>query len=260
MPTISIITAVHDGGHQYLREAYESLLRQDMPPGWSWQWVVQEDGQTGIPAAELPTDDPRISLGSGRTGRAPMARTMALGRAKGSLLTTLDADDMFTEGALRRDIELLTSHPEVSWCVSGCLDLLPDGTLVPGPYDPPDGPLPDGTLYDGHLRGQLPVMGTTLTTYTSLVAALGGWLAVPAMEDVALLLAAEAVASGWMIGEASEIYRKHDAQSTADPAYRNQAEAADRSAAIFAYVDALRAAGWTWRTPQPLPTKGQPAA
>src|SRR5699024_5430317 len=103
------------------------------------------------------------------------------------------------------------AHPEVAWCVSGCLDLLPDGTLVPGPYDPPEGPLPDGALYDEHSRGMLPVMGTTLTAHTGLVRALGGWLAVPAMEDVALLLAAEAVSPGWMITAPSEIYRKHDA-------------------------------------------------
>jgi len=249
VPTISIITAVHDGGHHYLCDTYESLLRQEMPAGWDWQWLVQEDGQTGNPAAKLPADDSRLSLGSGRAGRAPMARTMALARAEGVLVRALDADDMLTDGALWRDIDTLTRHPDMAWCVSACVDLMPDGTRVPGPYDPEPGALPPRVLYEGHQRGQLPVMGTTLTTYTDLVCALGGWFAIPAMEDVALLLACEAVTSGWMIGEVSEVYRKHTEQSTACAAYADQVEASGRNAALYAHVDALYRSRWSWNVP-----------
>src|SRR5437879_3785904 len=54
MPTLSIITAVLAGKHQHLAETYRSLAAQELPAGWDWEWLVQEDGETGIPLAELP--------------------------------------------------------------------------------------------------------------------------------------------------------------------------------------------------------------
>ena len=65
-------------------------------------------------------------------GRAPRARTVALSRAAGGV-RAVDADDLLPEGALWRDIEALTAHPEVGWCVSPAIDLLEDGTLKAGP-------------------------------------------------------------------------------------------------------------------------------
>jgi glycosyltransferase involved in cell wall biosynthesis len=137
--TISVITPVFDGGHLYLGDVYDSLVAQEMPPGWAWEWCVQEDGRSGVPETFLPSDDPRVSFATGLAGRAGVARTMALTRAKGVVARSLDADDLLLPGALARDIECL--H-RVAWCVSAGHDLLPDGKTVPGPYDPPGGPLP----------------------------------------------------------------------------------------------------------------------
>lgn len=60
----------------------------------------------------------------------------------------------------------------------------------------------------------LQVLGSTLCTYTELVRAVGGWPALPA-EDVGLLLAAEAVAHGWMLPEPGLRYRRWPGSSTA---------------------------------------------
>lgn len=245
MPVISVVTAVHNGSHRYLADAYASLCEQELPAGWTWQWVVQEDGTSGVPLRELP-DDPRISPGMGRAGRAAMARTMALERATGVLTRTLDSDDLLTPGALRRDIDTITANRDIGWCVSACLDLMPDGTFVTGPYDPPPGPLPPGILANGYRVGRLAVMGTTLCAYTELIHAVGGWQALPASEDVALLVSCEAVSQGWMIGEVSEIYRKHPEQSTSASAYANPEETATRLAILMARVDSIRRAGWRW--------------
>src|SRR5216684_2531259 len=86
-------------------------LRQDLPAGWEWQWLVQEDGQTGEVAAMLP-DDPRISAGSGRPGGDSTARNMCLSRAAGELIKVLDADDQLTPGILDREISVLSERPE----------------------------------------------------------------------------------------------------------------------------------------------------
>ncbi|TDX84954.1 glycosyltransferase [Amycolatopsis arida] len=253
MPTISVVTAVIAGREDYLGEAYDSLRSQSLPDGWTWQWVVQEDGETGEPAARLAAahDDPRVVFGSGRHGRAATARTLALAQVTGELVRTLDADDLLTEGALYRDVATMVAHPELGWCVSPAVDLLPDGATVPGPRDPKPGPLPPGVLAAGQELGELPVVGTTLCARTELVRALGGWQALPADEDVALMLAAEAVAPGWMLSEPGLIYRKWPGQSTADTGHLHPAEKAARRRAMLDRVRALRATEWRW-SPRPV--------
>lgn len=253
MPQITVMTAVLAGKHQFLGEVYDSLLRQEMPEGWTWQWVVQEDGETGEPLADLP-NDPRISPGSGPRGRAATARTIALSRATGVLLRTLDADDYFTDGALHRDITALLDHPDIAWCVSPAVDLLSDGTTRQGPRDPKSGPLPPSFFADGERAGLLQVVGTTLCTYTDLVRVLGGWLALPTEEDVALLLAAEAVADGWMISEPSIMYRRWGGNTTAEIDKRLPSAGHEMRSILLSRADALRALAWRWSPPDPVRT------
>jgi len=241
---ISIITPVAAGRHHYLPQAYESLLAQTLPAGWEWEWIVQEDGDTGVLSA-LP-DDRRIRAGAGRAGRAAMARTLGLARARGVLTRTLDADDELTPGALYRDITTLIDNPDISWCVSPAVDLHPDGTETSGPCDPPAGPLAPGTAAEGYRNNQLPIVGGTVTAYTELVRLLGGWPALPASEDVALLLALEAVSRGWMVGTTSLRYRKWPGQSTAEQTFRDADEVEDRRATLLTRVQAFRRAGWSW--------------
>ncbi|MGH3320233.1 MAG: glycosyltransferase family 2 protein [Streptosporangiaceae bacterium] len=205
MPTISIITVVLDGTHQHITETYDSLRAQKLPEGWAWQWVVQEDGETGRPLAALP-DDPHVAPGMGPRGRAAVARTLALNRADGVLARALDADDVLTGGALARDIETLTEHPELGWCVSPVLNVSPDGQQSESRQDSEMGsePLPHDYFLDASKRTDLlHLPGTTLCTYTHLVRTLGGWPALPANDDVALLLAVEAVSDGWMLSESA---------------------------------------------------------
>lgn len=245
MRIISIITPVYDGGHHYLSDTYASLLRQRLPAGWEWEWLVQEDGTSGHALSDLP-DDSRISRGAGRHRGAATARTLALARAHGDLIRPLDADDVLTDGALSRDIETLSAHPELGWCVSAGLDLMPDGRLVPAPEDFPAGPLPPGEIYRHYAAGEHRVISCTLTAHTDLVRAVGGWGALPASEDSSLLLACEAVANGWMLTEPSMYYRKHESQSTQLPAFVDTVEIAARQASAIARYEALIRTGWRW--------------
>lgn len=245
MSTISVVTPVVDGGQKYLSEAYESIMRQELPEGWSWQWVVQEDGMTGRPTAALPVD-PRITTGLAPRGGAAVARTMALGRVRGSLVRSLDADDLLPDGALARDIAALERHHEYGWCISACIDLMPDGSQHPGPYDPPPGPLKYATLFEAFEAHRFPVVGTNLTVRSPLLYALGGWPAIPAWEALALVLLCSAVSPGYMLSEPGGIYRKHPAQMTAQPGYKDM-EFQDIRLAITSRLDALRNSGWTWK-------------
>ena len=248
MSTLSIITPVYSGGDEFLIDAYRSLRDQQLPTGWEWEWIVQEDGTTGYPLRRLPRD-PRITPGCGRAGRACMARTAALSRASGSLVRTLDADDLLTPGALARDIAVLTEHPELGWTACAALDLHPDGTLTGVDTDPPGGRLALGSLFASYTTRRLAILGTTLCVRRDLVLALGGWPALPSSEDVGLMLALDAVAPGWFITEVGAHYRKHPAQSTQAAAFHDPQEATAKRAIITERVNALRRLGWSTHRP-----------
>ncbi|MFI8194285.1 glycosyltransferase [Streptomyces sp. NPDC085946] len=244
---ISVVTPVYDGGATYLLETYESVReeRERLPDGWDLQWLVQEDGTTGKPLGRLPAE-PWISPGTAGKGGAAVARTMALPRATGELVRTLDADDLLTPGALVRDIAAMESHPEMGWCISAGLDLLPDGSTKPGPYDPPEGPLTYKTLLAAYDDDHFPVVAAHLTARTPLLLAVGGWPALPAWETIAAVLLCAAVSDGWMIAAPGGFYRKHPAQTTAQAAYADVADASELRTIVRAQAEALHATGWRW--------------
>lgn len=248
MPTISLVTPVLAGLDEYLPALYESIETQQMPDGWKWEWLVQEDGETTDPARRLP-DDPRIHFDTGTRGRAATARTLALARATGELMRTVDADDILLPGALARDIDALTTNPAIGWVVSPAVDLWPSGETVTGPRDPESGPLPDRALYNGESRGLLPVLGCTLAAHSDLIRAVGGWQALPVDEDVALLVAVEAVAPGWMLAEPSIYYRKWPGQTTSGRDASGEAPDSPRRRVILDRADVLRRSGWRWKPP-----------
>lgn len=135
---ISVITPVHAPSIPYLAEAYESLAAQELPAGWEWQWLVQDDGRCDEIAKDLPSD-PRISHGTGRVSGPAITRNMALARAEGSLVRVLDADDKLLPGALARNIEALTERPEIGWTTSRVLDLMAGGSTVSWEHADPAG-------------------------------------------------------------------------------------------------------------------------
>lgn len=242
---ITVMTAVHAPGAGFLSETYQSLVEQELPDGWEWQWVVQEDGQTEEVAPRVPNDS-RISFGQGRAGRAGMARTLALPRAEGSLVRVLDADDQLTPDALARDIEVLTQHPDVGWTTSRVLDLLSDGETRGFDGDPDEGVLEQGSVLQSWQANdhRSPVHPATLCVRRELLLALGGWMALPASEDTGLLLALDAVAPGWFSAEVGLLYRKWEGQVTAAASHVDEAELAARIAIVEARALALADLGW----------------
>ncbi|PJM93554.1 glycosyltransferase family 2 protein [Streptomyces sp. CB01373] len=242
---VTVITAVHAPGAEFLPAAYKSLTEQELPNGWEWQWVIQEDGETDAVAPYVPDDD-RVSFGQGRAGRAAMARTMGLSRARGEYVKVLDADDMLTPGTLARDIAAL-ANGEIGWTTSRVLDLLPDGSTVGFDQDPPAGPVEMGAVLD-HWKAnayRAQVHPATLCMRRDLVLALGGWMALPASEDTGLLLALNAVSRGWFHAETGLLYRKWPGQVTSQAAHTHEGEREARMAVVEARARTLAALpGW----------------
>lgn len=242
---VSVVTPVYKPLPEHLMAAYESLRAQQMPPGWRWQWVVQEDGQDGDVARILPADDRRISAGSGRHAGEATARTMCLSRAAGELVKVLDADDQLAPGALAREIAVLSSRPDIGWTTARVLDLLSDGSTVGFEHDPPEGPIERGAVLE-HWRShnyRAQVHPATLCIRRDMVLALGGWMALPASGDTGLLLAASAVSTGYFVSEVGLLYRKWPGQLTSQAAHTDETEWPARMAIIEARalsLDALR--------------------
>ncbi|PXX66293.1 glycosyl transferase family 2 [Nocardia tenerifensis] len=240
---ISVITPAYNPEPDYLKAACESVVSQELPSGWSLEWVIQEDGNTGIVGELLHGVDDRIRVHTGRRGGVALTRNLALANSSGELIKNLDADDILTPGVLARDIETLTSHAEVSWTTSRLLDLLPDGTTVGFDNDPPHGILAPGSVL-AHWRShnfRLPVHPTTICIRRKLVVALGGWMGVPGSDDTGMLIAASILSTGFFNSEVGLLYRKWPGQETAKQEHNHQAEWNARMALINERAEALLA-------------------
>lgn len=217
---VSIVTPVYRAVPEYLAEAYKSLVAQELPPGWAWEWVVQADGADEARTADFLPDDSRIRFAVGRHGGPGVARTLALGRVRGELVKVLDADDQLDAGALATDIAVLERF-DIGWTTSRALDLQPDGSTLGFDSDPEEGVIPRGAVL-AHWRAnnhRAQVHPATLCIRTPLVLALGGWMGLPASEDTGLLLAANAVADGYFSSSVGLLYRKWSGQTTAQAAH-----------------------------------------
>lgn len=243
---ISILTAAYQPVPEYLLAAFGSVVSQELPPGWDWQWVVQEDGQTGDVAGILPAD-PRISTGQGRRGGECVTRTMCLSRAAGELVKVLDADDLLAPGALAREIGVLDAHRDIGWTTCRALDLMPDGRTAGFDLDPAEGRLARGTVAR-HWRAhdyRPQVHPATLCMRRDLAVAMGGWMALPASSDTGLLMAASTVCDGYFIAETGLLYRKWQGQATSQNAHNDPDERAARMRLID---DRARALDKLWNS------------
>jgi hypothetical protein len=87
----------------------------------------------------------------------------------------------------------------------------------------------------------------TLCMRRELVMALGGWMALPASGDTGLLLAANAISTGYFITAVGLLYRKWPGQMTSQAAHIDETEWPARVAIIEARASAL-AHIWAERT------------
>lgn len=240
MPAISIITPTYQHEPEYLLAAFESLKDQELPDGWEWEWVVQQDGK-GETSAILPPDS-RIKIQVNRHAGVAITRNLALARTVGVLVKNLDQDDVLTPGSLARDISAFVENPAIQWTTSRALDLLPDGSTAGFDGDPEPGRLEPGMVVEqwrAH-NFRLPVHPTTICIRRQLAVALGGWMAIPGSDDTGLLIAASVVDPGYFIGEVGLLYRKWPGQESASAAHADPTERNARMSLISERADALR--------------------
>jgi glycosyltransferase involved in cell wall biosynthesis len=111
-PTVSVIMACHNA-EAYVGEAVGSVLAQTSP---DLELVVVDDRSTDDSVAVIralaAADDRVRCLESRVNGGAAAARNRAIAEASGEWLAVLDADDVFLEDKLERQMRLIRGGPE----------------------------------------------------------------------------------------------------------------------------------------------------
>ncbi|MCA1705357.1 MAG: glycosyltransferase family 2 protein [Actinobacteria bacterium] len=240
---LSLITAIRKGREDYLfAETAKSLLEQRLPTGWALEWLIQEDGDD--PALEdivkkFTLGDKRIQYEASGTALGPGGtRTLALWRARGELVRTLDSDDLLLPGALAAQINIFTTYPDIQWSVTQPSELLPDNSQIPYRSTLAFGAVLPGSLNRNMAEyGRCPVHCAGLMMRADAALAFGGWMGLPVGEDVGLLAAISEIFTGWHDPTVTWLYRRHHTQTTRTvlhPFWRTLGETvgAQRSAAI----------------------------
>ncbi|MGH3708791.1 MAG: glycosyltransferase family 2 protein [Pseudonocardiaceae bacterium] len=242
MPTVSILTAAYAPTAKYLPETIASVREQILPTGWSLEWIVQEDGVgprladhvNELPYARYQANDVRLGLSQ--------TRNLGLSRAIGDLVQVLDHDDVLLPGALATLVSRFVDYP-IQWAVGQADDLTPDGTRVAYESALPYGVLPAGCVnaWATENGGNWPIHCAGLMMRTGYLRALGGWVASPADDDVAMFAALSELTNGYNEPTVTWLYRHHPEQTHRMPEWHAWSTAGRRIA--LQRIDALRKTG-----------------
>ena len=239
---LSLVTAVHGGRERYLADTAKSVLEQRLPVDWDLEWLIQEDSvepELRELVAKLAAGDARVRYEANGAALGPGGtRTLALHRARGELIRTLDSDDLLLPGALAIQIAPFVAHADIQWSVTQPDELMADNSRSPYVSMLPLGLVPPGSL-NHHMAeyGACPVHCAGLMVRADVIRAFGGWMGLPAGEDVGLLAAISEIFLGWHDPAITWLYRRHPDQMTqtsSHPSWRTLGETTgvQRSAAI----------------------------
>ena len=124
---VTAIVAVFNGD-RFLGEAIESILAQDYRP---LEVIVVDDASTDASAEIAASFRDVVVIRRRQNGGPSPARNDGIARAKGDLITFLDADDKMTPGRLETQVGTLMANPEVGCVLMGQELLLEGAAGVP---------------------------------------------------------------------------------------------------------------------------------
>jgi len=108
-PSISVIIPVYNG-ERYLAEAVESVLAQTYAPG---EIIVVDDGSTDGTRGVAKRFGTKIRYVAQPHQNASVARNYGLQLALGTMIAFLDADDLWIEEKLERQIQAFGKQPSL---------------------------------------------------------------------------------------------------------------------------------------------------
>jgi glycosyltransferase involved in cell wall biosynthesis len=127
-PLVSIITPSYNQG-QFLSAAIESVLSQDYP---QIEYLVVDGGSTDASLDVLRSYGERVRWISEPDHGQADAINKGVRLTRGTLVAWMNADDVYTPGAIARAVEVLQAHPQAA-LVYGQAEFIDRAGAVLGP-------------------------------------------------------------------------------------------------------------------------------
>jgi glycosyltransferase involved in cell wall biosynthesis len=127
MPISVVIPAFN--ASKYIAETIRSVLRQSLPAD---EVLVIDDGSTDDTGAIAASFGPPVRVIRIPNSKLPAARNRGVNEAKGEWIAFIDADDLWEDNKLERQMQELSRHPEADLCYTGrvLLDESPDTPVL----------------------------------------------------------------------------------------------------------------------------------
>jgi len=125
-PLVSVVIPAYNAAW-CIDKALESVFAQSYRP---MEVIVVNDGSTDATEITVRRFGERVRLINQPNGGMSNARNTGVRNALGQWVAFLDSDDYWLVGKLKRQMELLTSNPDLGFC-STCAEVVdPDGKLL----------------------------------------------------------------------------------------------------------------------------------
>jgi glycosyltransferase involved in cell wall biosynthesis len=242
MAGIDVVVPCYQYG-RFLRECVGSVLSQ--PVGGIRLLIIDNastDDSADI-ARQLASEDSRIEvIVHQKNLGATASYNEGIEWASAEYFCILDADDLLAPGALRRALDVLGAHPQLSFCHGFEAVLLPDGTLrgAPDPGEGPEWEILSGQQFIERYC-EFPTKGAGAPTVVRRTAAQkeAGYYRpeLPYSDDVEMWLRLAAVGGVAYTGRTQGIRRMHPAQMSVSYRRSMVRDFKEREAAIASFFD-----------------------
>jgi glycosyltransferase involved in cell wall biosynthesis len=142
-PRITALINTYNYG-RFVGEAIASVLAQDMAPG-EMEVLVVDDGSTDDTAAVVAKFGERVRYIRKENGGQASALNVGFAEARGEIIATLDGDDLWLPGKVRRVLAEFEKHPEAGMVYHDfrCLDIRTNHTWDDNFFRPLSGYIPE---------------------------------------------------------------------------------------------------------------------
>ena len=115
VPFFSVVIPLYNK-EMYVKKTLETVLDQTFT---DYEIIIVDDGSKDNSCTIVKSiKDPRIRLISQDNGGPSKARNRAIRESRGQYITFLDADDIWLPEKLKKQYELHSRHPDLSWSCS----------------------------------------------------------------------------------------------------------------------------------------------
>lgn len=112
--TVSCVIPVYNG-ERFLSESLDSVLAQTHPPS---EIIVVDDGSTDGTQAVVEQYSDKVTCTRQANAGAAAARNRGIAMASGQFVAFLDADDLWHEDKLARQLERFNALPTLGYCTT----------------------------------------------------------------------------------------------------------------------------------------------